>query len=193
MPTTVPHRSNRNRRPSHAPLSARRSENVELAVNIVHSPLGVMMVAATLRGIRFLAFGDDEHVLERELFDAFPGVSITPPTAQLKRYSTAVLRQLTVTDASIELPLDTTGTPFQECIWAELRRIPCGERCSYQDLAKRVGQPKAVRAVARACASNCVAVLIPCHRVVRSDGALGGYRWGVKRKQALLDAEAVGR
>jgi len=153
--------------------------------------LGLMLVAATSRGICFVAFGDEAETMERELRRAFPVVTVTRDASRVSGWIADIERRIAGAAAATDVPLDATGTPFQELVWAALRRMPRGERCSYRDLAERIGRPTAARAVARACASNRVAVLIPCHRVVRGTGALGGYRWGMERKQALLEAERV--
>ena len=153
------------------------------------SSLGVLLVAATEHGICFVAMGDDTAALKRDLHAAFPRASITEDASLLEAWAHEIERLLAGAAPTVALPLCTSGTPFQERVWAELRRIPSGERYSYQALAARIGKPTAARAVAQACARNRVAVLIPCHRVVRGDGELGGYRWGVARKSAILDAE----
>jgi AraC family transcriptional regulator of adaptative response/methylated-DNA-[protein]-cysteine methyltransferase len=156
---------------------------------IFSSPLGALLIAASAYGICHVALGDDPAALERGLHDVFPEAAPADATSLMAGWAAEITRLLLGAAPSMTLPLDPLGTAFQKRVWAELRRIPRGRTRSYRDIAERIGQPSAVRAVAQACASNPVAVLIPCHRVVRSTGALGGYRWGVERKQALLDAE----
>ena len=153
------------------------------------TPLGVMLVAATARGVCHVAFGDDAEALEHSVRKEFPGAVITNDRERVEPWARQVAAGLTPSGAGVEVPLDVHGTPFQHQVWAELRRIVPGTRRSYQEVAASIGRPTAVRAVARACATNPVAVVVPCHRVVRGDGTLGGFRWGLHRKKALLDAE----
>lgn len=153
--------------------------------------LGTILIAATERGICRLRFGEDASILEADLLADFANAEVLAPDDAL-----AVLVQQTVdtigTDAAANLPLDIRGTAFQAKVWQALRSIPFGQTVSYSELATHIGQPTAVRAVATACASNEIAVLIPCHRVIARDGSLGGYRWGVERKQELLARERNG-
>jgi AraC family transcriptional regulator of adaptative response/methylated-DNA-[protein]-cysteine methyltransferase len=153
------------------------------------SPLGTVLLAASSHGICFVALGHHRQALERELCEAFPESAPAESPAPLDVWAAEIVRLLAGAKPTMDLPLDPLGTPFQRLVWAELRRIPRGTTRSYREIAGRIGRPTAARAVAQACAHNPVAVLIPCHRVVRGDGALGGYRWGVDRKQVLLDAE----
>jgi AraC family transcriptional regulator of adaptative response/methylated-DNA-[protein]-cysteine methyltransferase len=153
------------------------------------SPLGTLLIAASSHGICHVALGDDADALERALHDLFPEASPADETRPLHTWAAEITRLLLGAAPTMTLPLDPLGTAFQKRVWAELRRIPRGRTRSYGDIAERIGQPSAVRAVAQACANNPVAVVIPCHRAVRGTGELGGYRWGVERKQALLDAE----
>ena len=152
--------------------------------------LGCVLVAEGGRGIRAILPGDDAKSLRRELAECFPGVVAEEMAAGEAARSLARVADL-VDDPGRgqDLPLDPQGTDFQLRVWAVLRGIPAGETCSYAEVARRMGRPKAVRAVARACAANCIAVAIPCHRVVRGDGVIGGYRWGVERKRELLRRE----
>jgi AraC family transcriptional regulator, regulatory protein of adaptative response / methylated-DNA-[protein]-cysteine methyltransferase len=147
---------------------------------------GRVLVAFTERGVCDVAFGDSEAELSARLRERFPLASLVRRDAPA--WVDEVVKLVEQPEPS-SIPLDIRGTAFQERVWQELRRIPVGETRSYAELARAVGEPKAVRAVAQACAANHVAVLIPCHRVVRSDGALSGYRWGPKRKAALLSRE----
>ena len=153
--------------------------------------LGTILVAATDRGIAAIQFGDDPDVLLRALQDRFPKAQLVGGDAAFEQLVARVVGALENPSAGFDLPLDVRGTAFQQRVWQALREIPAGTTVSYSDIAERLGAPKAVRAVAGACAANAIAVAIPCHRVVRSDGALSGYRWGVERKRALLDREAV--
>jgi AraC family transcriptional regulator of adaptative response/methylated-DNA-[protein]-cysteine methyltransferase len=189
MPTFAPSRS---RHPS--PRAARydpvpRSAAEDIAFGQFDSPLGIVLLGVTARGIRYLALGDSAAALEREMRAALPWASFSRTLSVPDEWHEEITRRLAGAAAHTPLPLHTNGTPFEESVWAVLRRIPRGERRTYQQLAAEIGRPTAVRAVAQACAHNNVAVLIPCHRVVRADGTLGGYRWGVDRKQTLLDAE----
>jgi AraC family transcriptional regulator of adaptative response/methylated-DNA-[protein]-cysteine methyltransferase len=159
---------------------------------IVPSPLGKMLVAATERGVCRIGFGDDAATLEADLISEFPAAGVEKDRAGLERWVAAILAYLEGREPHLDLPLDIRATAFQRRVWQELQRIPFGETRSYSDVARRMGQPKAMRAVARACATNPVALVIPCHRVVREDGELGGYRWGIERKRALLSQEKSG-
>ena len=156
---------------------------------IVDSPLGKLLVAATERGICAVSFADDEDSLRQELSDEFFGAEIEDNDAGLKDAVSAILKSLDGEKAILTLPLDLRATAFQMRVWSELRKIPYGETRSYAQVAEAVGNPKAVRAVARACATNPIALVNPCHRVIGSDGKLSGYRWGIERKKALLDKE----
>ncbi len=150
--------------------------------------LGCMLVAATSRGVCSVLLGEDAGELAAELRRRFPGADVQEDPALSPRME-AVLRTLGEPAVAPELPLDLRGTAFQARVWAALGAIPCGETRSYAQVAAAVGNPKAVRAVARACADNPAALVVPCHRVIGSNGKLTGYRWGLERKQALLDME----
>ncbi|MGE0260079.1 MAG: bifunctional DNA-binding transcriptional regulator/O6-methylguanine-DNA methyltransferase Ada [Alphaproteobacteria bacterium] len=156
---------------------------------IVATPLGHAIVAATTRGICMTALGDDPARLEAELRRRFPAADFAPADAALTEWAERIVAFITRPGAQPDLPLDISGTAFQAMVWRALQRIPPGRTTSYSELATALGRPTAVRAVARAIASNNHAVLVPCHRVVHSDGTLAGYRWGVERKRALLDRE----
>ena len=166
---------------------ARGGAGMEIAYAVVPSPLGRLLVAATPRGVCRISLGDDAAALAAE----FPAARIYKDRTggRLERWVAAILAHLDGGEPSLELPLDIRATAFQRRVWQELQRIPYGETRSYTDIARRIGQPKATRAVARACATNPVAFVIPCHRVVREDGDPGGYRWGMERKRALLERE----
>jgi len=156
---------------------------------IIPSALGRMLVAATSRGLCAVRFGESAIELERGLREEFRAAKIHRDDAALRPYVQPLLAGLRGEDTTIALPLDVRATAFQKKVWDELRRIPRGETRSYSDVARAIGDETAVRAVARACASNPVAIAVPCHRVVRSDGDISGYRWGVERKKKLLEQE----
>ena len=156
---------------------------------VVNSSLGPLLVAATDKGICRLTFDEDESALRRR----FPNAELRPADAAMTSLIEEVLKAVEAPAAMPDLPIDVVGTAFQEAVWAELRKIPCGETRSYADIAAAVGQPGAVRAVGTANGSNPVAVLVPCHRVIRSDGSMGGYAGGLERKRRLLEAEGAGR
>ncbi|MGH7568454.1 MAG: bifunctional DNA-binding transcriptional regulator/O6-methylguanine-DNA methyltransferase Ada [Gemmatimonadales bacterium] len=156
-------------------------------------PLGRLLVAATARGICRVALGDGAAELAAELKAEFPAAEIRRDAAGLARTVAVILRHLAGREPPLELPLDVRATAFQRRVWEALRKIPYGRTRSYGAVARALGTPTASRAVARACARNPAALVIPCHRVVREDGEPGGYRWGVERKRALLDLEAGNR
>ncbi len=162
---------------------------------IVPTDLGLMLLGATDRGLCSLKFGDDPLELTNQLTAEFPRATlqvVPPDQPQIVLWHTALseYRQGLRTKFE-ELPLDISGTVFQHQVWQYLQQIPIGEVQSYTKVAQGIGRPKAVRAVASACAANQVAVVIPCHRVIRSNGHLGGYRWGLERKQQLIDQEQI--
>lgn len=156
---------------------------------IVPCSLGFLSVAATRKGICSMMLGDAPEPLEAELRQRFPHAEIVEGDAGFAALVKQAVQLVEEPAAPIELPLDVRGTALQQKVWAALREIPPGETVSYTQLAAKVGAPKAVRAVASACAKNSIAVAIPCHRVIRGTGQLAGYRWGLSRKQALLDRE----
>src|SRR5256886_976217 len=149
-----------------------------------------MLVAASTRGVCAILIGDDPDVLARDLQDRFPRAELLGGDAEFEELVAKVVGFVEAPGIGLDLPLDVRGTAFQQRVWQALREIPAGETASYTDIANRIGSPKSVRAVAQACAANALAVAIPCHRVVRNDGGLSGYRWGVERKRALLGREA---
>ena len=167
----------------------RGGRGVEIDYTIVSSPLGRLLVAVTERGVCAVRMGDTDAELEKDLRAEFPSATIARDDASLQETVTKVLHHLTHNEPHLDLPLDIRATAFQRQVWEKLRAIPYGETVSYADVAKALGKPGAVRAVGRACATNPVALVIPCHRVVREDKSLGGYRWGLDRKQKLLDLE----
>jgi len=156
---------------------------------IAPTPLGRMLVAATERGLCAVRFGESATELERGLHNEFHAATVQRDHAAMRRYIEPLLASLRGNKTTIDLPLDVRATAFQQKVWETLQRIPRGETRSYTEIACAIGEPKAVRAVARACASNPVALAVPCHRVVRSDGNLAGYRWGIERKKKLLEGE----
>ncbi len=156
----------------------------------VNSPLGRMLVAATDKGICSIAFGESEAGLVNGLRQEYPQAQFKRAEAVLHRWIGALLKQMFGEPQKTRLPLDIQATAFQRRVWRHLQSIPFGSTKSYSEVARAIGAPNATRAVARACASNPVALAIPCHRVVRSDGSLGGYRWGLERKKQLLEREA---
>jgi AraC family transcriptional regulator of adaptative response/methylated-DNA-[protein]-cysteine methyltransferase len=153
--------------------------------------LGSILVAATDKGVCAIEFGDDPDALVQALQDRFPKAQLVGGDAAFEQLVAKVVGFVEAPGQGLDLPLDIRGTAFQKQVWNAIRNIPAGATASYADLAKRVGHPQATRAVAQACASNKLAVAIPCHRVVRRDGGPSGYRWGVERKQALLTRESA--
>jgi AraC family transcriptional regulator of adaptative response/methylated-DNA-[protein]-cysteine methyltransferase len=152
--------------------------------------LGAILVAATDKGICAILLGDDPEALARDLQDRFPRAELLGAEADFEQTVARVVALVEAPEIGLDLPLDVRGTAFQQRVWQALREIPAGRTVSYAELAELVGAPRGARAVAGACAANALAVAIPCHRVVRNDGSLSGYRWGVERKQALLEREA---
>lgn len=152
-------------------------------------PLGLLLLAGTERGICAVSLGDDKEYLEKALREEYPAANIAKDDGSLKPWLDVLLEHLKGEHTSLDLPLDVQATAFQRRVWQELCRIPYGTTTTYSDIAKAIGQPTAARAVARACATNPVSLVIPCHRVIREDGDLGGYRWGLERKEKLLKRE----
>ncbi len=164
--------------------------NTEIRFAVGECSLGSILVARSERGICAILLGDDPGALARDLQDRFPRAKLIGGDKGFERLVAKVVGFVEAPALGLDLPLDVRGTAFQQRVWQALRKIPAGATASYSDIAKRIGAPKSVRAVAQACAANALAVAIPCHRVVRIDGALSGYRWGVERKRALLRREA---
>jgi AraC family transcriptional regulator, regulatory protein of adaptative response / methylated-DNA-[protein]-cysteine methyltransferase len=160
---------------------------------IAESPLGRMLIASTDKGVCAIQFADSDQELQQGLMREFPFAVRRRDDAALAEWKTSLTRLIGGQDAHPSLPLDIRATAFQRRVWEALQRIPRGETRSYSAMARKIGMPKATRAVARACATNPVAVAIPCHRVVREDGELGGYRWGIERKEQLLAMEKEAR
>ncbi len=164
--------------------------NTSIRFAVGQCSLGSILVAQSDRGVCAILMGDDPDRLARDLQDRFPRAHLIGGDENFERLVAKVVGWVEAPRLGVDLPLDLRGTVFQQRVWQALREIPAGKTVSYTELAKRIGSPKAVRAVAGACAANPLAVAIPCHRVVRSDGTLSGYRWGVERKRVLLAREA---
>jgi AraC family transcriptional regulator of adaptative response/methylated-DNA-[protein]-cysteine methyltransferase len=154
--------------------------------------LGSILVARSERGVCAILLGDDPEVLARELQDRFPRAELIGGDGDFEALVARVVGFVESPALGLDLPLDVRGTAFQQRVWQAFVAIPVGETASYAEVARRIGAPGSIRAVAQACGANALAVAIPCHRVVRSDGALSGYRWGVERKRTLLDREREG-
>jgi AraC family transcriptional regulator, regulatory protein of adaptative response / methylated-DNA-[protein]-cysteine methyltransferase len=164
--------------------------NTEIRFAIGECSLGSFLVAKSDRGVCAILLGDDPDELARDLQDQFPRASLIGGDVEFEQLVARVVGFVEAPGIGLDLPLDVRGTAFQQRVWQALREVPAGVTASYTDIANRIGSPNSVRAVARACAANTLAVAIPCHRVVRHDGGLSGYRWGVERKRALLEKEA---
>ena len=176
------------------PATYRRGgRGMDIAYTTAHSPLGRLLVAGTERGICAVSLGDGDDELEKSLAAEYPEATIHKDQSRLRLWVSALISHLCGTEPHLELPLDVRATAFQWRVWQELRKIPYGETRSYKQIAQAIGRPKAVRAVANACASNPAAIVIPCHRIVRGNGDPGGYRWGAERKQVLLSRESLSK
>lgn len=156
---------------------------------IIDSPIGPVLVAATARGVSTISFGDSRAELEAGFRTAHSGDSCVRDDPGLASWAVGISNLILGMPAGVDFPLDLDGTDFQEAVWSELLRIPAGETRSYGEVARRIKRPKAFRAVAQACGANPVPVIIPCHRVIASDGCLGGFSAGLERKVFLLDCE----
>ena len=165
--------------------------DTEIRFAIGQCSLGAILVAQSDRGVCAILIGDDPDALARDLQDRFPQAQLIGGDAEFEQLVAKVVGFVEAPRLGLDLPLDVRGTAFQQRVWQALRDIPAGQTVSYTDIAARIGTPNSVRAVAQACGANALAVAIPCHRVVRNDGALSGYRWGVERKRALLEREAA--
>jgi AraC family transcriptional regulator, regulatory protein of adaptative response / methylated-DNA-[protein]-cysteine methyltransferase len=168
----------------------RGAVGIRLRLAVAESSLGWVLVAATDRGVCAIDFGDSSDELRSSLRRRFPKAEIVESDRPFKSWVRKVVSWIETPSGGLSLPLDIQGTAFQQRVWRALQDIPVGSKASYAEIARRVGQPKAARAVAHACASNSLPIAIPCHRVVRRDGDLAGYRWGLERKRALLAREA---
>ncbi len=158
---------------------------------IVDSPVGRLLIGATPRGLAAVRLGDSDPQLEAELQHDYPGAEVRRDSAPLARSVNALLRHLDGAPLALSTGLDVPATPFQRRVWHALRAIPYGATSSYGEIARVGGRPEAARAVARACAANPLALVTPCHRVIRGDGEPGGYRWGARRKRLLLEREGA--
>lgn len=172
------------------PATYRRGgQGMSMHYTIADSPLGRLLVAATDRGISAVYLGESDKRLEAALKEEYPRANIERTKEELSAWVLQILDHLRGREPHLDLPTDIQATAFQRRVWEELRRIPYGTTKTYTEVARAIGHPNAVRAVARACATNPVSVVVPCHRVVREDGKLAGYRWGLDRKQRLLERE----
>ena len=164
-------------------------KGMKIGYSIANSPLGKVLVAATERGISAVYLGNTDSRLIAELREEYPRSEISAASASDQRWVREIVQRIEGKAAHLELPLDVQATAFQRRVWRELQRIPRGATRTYSQVARALGKPKAVRAVARACATNPVSIVVPCHRVIREDGSLAGYRWGLSRKEQLLKQE----
>ena len=171
----------------------RKGAGVAIRYTLLTTELGKLLIATTPRGVCSVRFGESDAALLRELKNDFAAAAIHRDDEGLRSLAAQVAQLLNGTAAAPNIALDIQGTAFQQLVWQALRRIPAGETRSYAEVASLIGRPKAVRAVANACASNPVAVVVPCHRVVQKNGNMAGYRWGIKRKTALLETEQSAR
>ncbi len=171
-------------------LPAYTRETIHFTVN--ESALGLVLVAQSPDGLSAITLGDNRAALLSDLERRFPTVNLVEGGGGVAATTRKVIAFMESPAGGLDVPLDLRGTEFQQRVWQALRQIPPGSTASYTEIAQQLGMPRAARAVAGACAANAIAVAIPCHRVIRSDGGLSGYRWGVDRKRALLDAERAG-
>lgn len=172
------------------PAAYRRGgAGMAISYTITRCPLGRVLVAATQRGVSAVYLGDSDEPLKKELAREYPRAAIRRDPAGIGPWVREIVQHLRGQEPHIDLPLDVKATAFQRRVWEELRRIPYGSTKSYTEVARAIGKPKAIRAVARACATNPVSIVVPCHRVVREDGNLAGYRWGLGRKKTLIAHE----
>jgi AraC family transcriptional regulator of adaptative response/methylated-DNA-[protein]-cysteine methyltransferase len=162
----------------------------EIRFAVGECSLGSILVARSAKGVCAILLGGDPDRLARDLQDRFPRATLIGADAEFEKLVAKIVGFVEAPALGLDLPLDVRGTAFQQRVWQALRKIPAGSTVSYSTIAQRIGAPKSVRAVAQACAANSIALAIPCHRVVRQDGGLSGYRWGVERKRALLEREA---
>jgi len=166
-------------------------QGMNISYTIAACALGRVLVAATDRGVSAVYLGDREADLIASLRKEYPNAEITHDTRMQSKWVEEIVRHLAGTNPKLELPTDVVATAFQRRVWQELRAIPLGETRTYSEVARSLGRPSATRAVARACATNPTSIVVPCHRVIRTDGGLGGYRWGLDRKQSLLERERL--
>ena len=164
--------------------------NEEIRFAVGQTSLGAILVASSAKGVASILLGDDPDALVRNLQDRFPAAHLIGADRDYEKLVARVVGFVETPGSGLNLPVDVRGTAFQRRVWQALQAIPVGKKVTYAEVARRIGSPKAVRAVAGACAANNLAVAIPCHRVVRTDGSLSGYAWGIERKRLLLDREA---
>jgi len=181
MMTTTLTRSN--------PITPSVAHQEELRFAVGQTSLGAVLVASSGKGVAAILLGEDPDTLVRELQDRFPNASLISADRDYETLVARVIGLVETPRSPHDLPLDVRGTVFQQRVWQALQQIPAGKKVTYAEVARRIGLPKAVRAVAGACAANNLAVAIPCHRVVRTDGSLSGYAWGVERKRVLIERE----
>jgi len=167
----------------------REGRGMNISYTIAPCSMGRVLVAATERGISAVYLGDRDSDLAAALRKEYPHAEIRSGSAERSKWVRAIVRHLAGSNPRLDLPTDVVATAFQRRVWEALRAIPPGATRTYAEVARSIGQPSAFRAVARACATNPAAIVVPCHRVVRTDGTLGGYRWGLERKRSLLDQE----
>lgn len=175
----------------HNPPSSRKEPAMKISFALDKCSLGFILIAQSQKGICAILLGDERTHLHEDLQRRFPTAELVVGDTNFRKIVAQVIRAVEQPKLTLDLPLDIRGTLFQQRVWQALQQIPAGETRSYSDIAEAIGLPTAVRAVAGACAANAIAVIIPCHRVVRSDGSLSGYRWGIERKHKLLQQEAV--
>ena len=172
------------------PATYRRGgRGMQITFSVAECALGLVLVAATSKGISAIYLGDSDAALERELRKEYPEAEISRRLGSQSEWVGAVVRHLAGRQPQLDLPTDVQATAFQRRVWEALRKIPYGATCTYGDIARSLGMERGMRAVARACATNPVSIVVPCHRVIRKDGDLGGYRWGLERKEALIKHE----
>ena len=167
--------------------------DAEIRFAVGECSLGAVLVAASERGVCAILFGEDPAALAEDVQNAFPKARLKGGDRAFEKWVAKVVGFVDAPRLGLDLPLDVRGTVFQRRVWKALQQIPIGSTASYSEVAKKIGSPQSARAVAQACAANRLAVAIPCHRVVRTGGGLSGYRWGVDRKRALLEREAVAK
>jgi AraC family transcriptional regulator of adaptative response/methylated-DNA-[protein]-cysteine methyltransferase len=173
-------------------MNGRTTSADDILYTIGSSSLGRVLVARSARGLCAVLLGEDDDELVRDLRARFPRATLRGDGAEVEPLAVEVIAMVEAPSRGAEMPLDLRGTEFQRSVWRALREIPAGKTASYTEIASRIGRPGSVRAVGGACAANPVAVVVPCHRALRSDGALAGYRWGLERKRLLLAREAAG-
>jgi AraC family transcriptional regulator of adaptative response/methylated-DNA-[protein]-cysteine methyltransferase len=167
------------------------NHSTEIRFAVGECSLGCVLVAKSTKGVCAILLGDSSKTLARDLHQRFPDATLIADDQDVRQLVAAVVSFAESPAGGLNVPLDVRGTAFQQRVWQALKQIPAGSTASYTDIAKRIGAPQSVRAVAQACGANAIAIAIPCHRVVRNDGALSGYRWGIERKRALLDREGA--